>query len=761
MATLALAVLGSKVATTIAGSATAKVIGGITAAGLGSSIGGFVGGILDQQLIFPALFNQRADFAGPQIQDLKLQTAEDGANALKSYGRVGRSSGNVLWISETRTKEVKQEKPGKGGGGGSRTVGYNYFVDIAILVAKNPTDRILKVFANNEPFLQETEADTVYDSLTYYYGGDNQTSDPTIQANYVYDYPAWRGWSYVVIKNLNLSVYGNGIPQFSFIYETDSEATVGTVITDILKDARWFDEYFNTSSLNLQDELGGLIVSGNQSPAKKLETLAVSDQIKVVDREGVLVFDQVDYTVDFEPDEIGFEDYDAEDFSSVPYTLTVREEFNKPIKLVLKYIDPENDYQQGSVFARKHNKRADVWSNNTVPMTLTVDKAQSIAQRLLYQPWINNKEMNFKGGPEYLALEVGDLVRIDNIDIRVTNISVGRNFLVEVKGLSDSAIDSLLYENEGSAPANNIFRPSENLRVEIINVGPLRDQDVLTPGFYVAAQGLDRAVNFFQIYAGPDDQNLSLVASTLPEAIMGEADTTLADSTNLYDTTNTVDVTVTRGVLASSDNVQNGTNWAILGDEIIAFETVQDLGSNQFRLSNIYRGLRDTHLAKSTHTSNDRFIMLENLRFVDLPVTNFNNAYFVQAVPNRGIQVRYPVIGTAFVPRNVLPFTPINLMASAVGNDWFISWTGNSRYPRQATLENSPTAVSPEPKIEYLIEFYNGVNLIRSEVVQDAFFTYTATMQTADGLTPPGTVSVKVCQIGKYGNSYPAEISVS
>jgi hypothetical protein len=71
-----------------------------------------------------------------------------------------------------------------------------------------------------------------------------------------------------------------------------------------------------------------------------------------------------------------------------------------------------------------------------------------------------------------------------------------------------------------------------------------------------------------------------------------------------WDTVSTVDVTMTSGVpLTDSDsNVLNGTNAAMVGNEIIQYATVTPLGGNSYRLSRLLRGVaRDGLLHDRAH----------------------------------------------------------------------------------------------------------------------------------------------------------------
>ncbi len=195
---------------------------GISGAGIGWTIGSFVGSMLGAKGV-----NQE----GPRLGDLTVQTSTYGQPRPIIEGTV-RIGGNVIWASAIREEKTTTSQSGKGGPKVTTTT-YAYFVDVAIGLGQSELQAIRKAWTDGElvidlsgsrPFEVAVATPLEYDSLTLYPGNYTQLPDPTIEAaEGVGNTPAYRGEAYVVIKNLDITRFGR-IPQLTF--EVCRSATV-------------------------------------------------------------------------------------------------------------------------------------------------------------------------------------------------------------------------------------------------------------------------------------------------------------------------------------------------------------------------------------------------------------------------------------------------------------------------------------------------------------------------------------------------------
>jgi|10_taG_2_1085330.scaffolds.fasta_scaffold00090_9 hypothetical protein len=164
MASLALTVVGSLVP------------------GVGPILGpilGAMGSYIDNAFLLPALFPPE-DTEGPRLNELQLQSAEEGASANYIAGAENRVAGTIIWISDLEETEHHETIGGKGGGGQDH-VTYQYFVSLAVAIAPHTINGIERVFA---------EGNVVYEEVDDPSASSNQLSGTVITAGYSFGSPA-------------------------------------------------------------------------------------------------------------------------------------------------------------------------------------------------------------------------------------------------------------------------------------------------------------------------------------------------------------------------------------------------------------------------------------------------------------------------------------------------------------------------------------------------------------------------------------------
>ncbi|WP_238120812.1 MULTISPECIES: baseplate multidomain protein megatron [unclassified Xanthobacter] len=176
----------------------------------GRALGALGGAVLDQTLLGG---NRSSTVEGPRLTDLDVMASTQGAAIPRVYGRA-RLSGQVIWA--TRLFEVKKtETQSVGGKGGSlapkvSTVTYTYYGNFAVALCAGPVSRIGRIWADGK--LMEQAGITV----RRYLGAHDQSPDPWIVAKQGdVGAPAYRGIAYLVFENLDLTDYGNRLPQIT------------------------------------------------------------------------------------------------------------------------------------------------------------------------------------------------------------------------------------------------------------------------------------------------------------------------------------------------------------------------------------------------------------------------------------------------------------------------------------------------------------------------------------------------------------------
>ena len=235
----------------------AQLAVGLVGAGVGAAFGmpglGFAIGSMVGALLFPQDDMRQADAyqVGPRLTDLKVQSSAWGQMIPLCFG-VARVTGNLFWASPFRIgrEEIPYTGPGGGKGGGqvpatiTREFVYSSF---AVGLAAAPTHLAQSFVATDKgdeiedaPIYRDRpeiagirriwlNGDLVHDMRTnrdkpvgaklpveLFLGGDSQTPPEIMETEEgVGAVPGYRGLAYLLFEALDLTAYGNHLPNVS------------------------------------------------------------------------------------------------------------------------------------------------------------------------------------------------------------------------------------------------------------------------------------------------------------------------------------------------------------------------------------------------------------------------------------------------------------------------------------------------------------------------------------------------------------------
>lgn len=192
-----------------------QVVGGYFFGPIGAAVGGTIGSAIGGA-IWPE------QFEGPKLEGMQITSSAYGGPLAKVYGGY-RVAGNIIWASPIR-EVARTEQQGKGGGPEITT--YRYYVDLAVGICEGEVAGIRRIWANQK-LIYDSGSDDIgsihasflssAEGMTFYPGDEDQLPDPTIEAALgVGNTSAFRGLSYVVFENLDLSEYANQTPNLNF-----------------------------------------------------------------------------------------------------------------------------------------------------------------------------------------------------------------------------------------------------------------------------------------------------------------------------------------------------------------------------------------------------------------------------------------------------------------------------------------------------------------------------------------------------------------
>lgn len=199
MATLLLSAAGAAI-----GAGFGGTVIGLSGAVIGRAIGATLGRAIDQRILGAG--SEPVDIG--RIDRLRLTGAGEGAPVGQVWGRM-RIAGQVIWATDFK-ETVSRRKTGKGAPK-PKVNEYSYSVSLAIALCEGEILRVGRIWADGNEISPRDL------NMRVYPGDEGQLPDPLIEAlQGPGKAPAYRGLAYVVLEDLELSAFGNRVPQFNF-----------------------------------------------------------------------------------------------------------------------------------------------------------------------------------------------------------------------------------------------------------------------------------------------------------------------------------------------------------------------------------------------------------------------------------------------------------------------------------------------------------------------------------------------------------------
>jgi uncharacterized protein YcfJ len=494
-----------------------------------------------------------------------------------------------------------------------------------------------------------------------------------------------------------------------------------------------------------------------------IEPLLTAFRIFAVDEDGLLKFKKYEDIVSVASvsfDELGQSERGDDDI----FPLARMQEIDLPRSVTVNYIESNLDFQTASENARRETTEAIEDMTVEIPLAMDSSIAKAAAEAILYSRWNAQNTRVAKLSRKYAFVSPGDGLTIEyprgtTSLWRVTKANddgARCEFAVEPGDaalFAKTAVGTTGYEGQQVSP---LAPPTV---AEIIDGPILRDADN-NAGVYVAMEGANSdGWGGAELFAGADDTALVSKGTVSNEAIIGTAENALGTFTlNIFDELNTLTVNVGDGELNSA------TRAAIEGSQEInafalgvngrweygQFMTATSLGGGRYRLSSLVRGRRGTEHNRGNHAIGDRFVMLglagtlrPSWENNDIGLTKSYRAISKGRSFNSASSLAYENTG-----EGLMPFSPWDARkAKAASNDQTIVWERRSRMATNALRGSVPLGEATEA---YSIDFYtsSGFTTVGGTLsATSRSLTITSAQQTSFGLTPGGTLYLRIYQI--------------
>lgn len=510
-------------------------------------------------------------------------------------------------------------------------------------------------------------------AITIYTGTSSQTADPLIEAQEgVGNVSGYRGTAYVVFEKLNLADYGNRAPQaFNFIVSAAS-ANLSTAVQTIFTRTGLSSGECDVTGLS--GTVGGQSISGPIGMGQAIQPLLVAFDILTQETAGSMKFIHRANAriIDVDPDDLGC----VQDGGSAPYPIFVDDsaDVKKPSEIIVNFHDSEKDHQPGSTGEPQGpSSSADVVTVD-LPLSMTGAKARGIARRLKWLS-LNSRRVSLQLPMKYADVQENDILRFMILDevwlLLVLKMDIGQNFVIKIEAVVElSDILSQVEESDDpydTTPTGTIAGETDGEAVEIppINADASTNYNVPYITYGAAKHDPDDLWGGVQLFESKDDTEFFPSETLETESIRGFTQGALSGTgivPSVFDEISTVTVVILRGELESRTalEVENGVNWALIGDEIVGFKTATLVSAGVYTLSGLLRGRRDTVDQMTTHAAGERFLLLTGggVEQRAYPVSWIGAERFIRFVPGGGAVEDYESQSITPTGASLKPFSP-------------------------------------------------------------------------------------------------------
>jgi len=601
--------------------------------------------------------------------------------------------------------------------------------------------------------------------LSIYPGSIDQAADAVIQASVgAASTPAFREQCYVVFERLPLENFGNRIP--SVTVEMQYETSLITVLEDLCSLAGIEVEEQDFSQVGFLGAVGGL-TAGRADMRQLASQLAMAYRFDFFESEGKLkaIPNKTAADLTLTAADLGAA---AGEERAPALSRTLTDPRALPRQISLSYLSESMDYDTASIVARREVVMSCLRKEVTVPFVLTAAEARALADHLLRKAWIERTTYRMTLPRKYLKLEPADILTLPaaygSPAVKVTGLRVSPKLVLEVEAVRASifALPSASSEAEpgGFTPVTDpTWHSSQLYLLDIPILRDLDDDAGLYAGAYTWRDGVQT------LYRSADSTNYSAY-DTLPGGlVVGSVATALPDCLNpdVWDRAHTLTVTLrsTADSLESRSEgeVLNGANAALVGDEILQFQTASLTTTATYTLSNLLRGRRGTEQHTGTHGASETFILLTQaaLSRISTAVGEYGATYYYKGVGNSETVATVPQYALAKQCVGLKPFSPCHVRGLRGSTDqWTFEWK------RRGRVNAGWNSLADIPADSTLGESYEidimadstSTSVVRTLASTSTSVVYTAAQQSSDFGGAATAVTVQVYQLGPLGRGF-------
>jgi hypothetical protein len=621
-------------------------------------------------------------------------------------------------------------------------------------------------------------------AYAFYNGADDQLPNSIIEAvEGAGNVPGWRGWTYMVIQNLDVTKWGGSFPECRALIEERETCTLAEAVREVCIRGNVAggvgitDDDIDVSALTAI-EFKGITTSGPTTGVALLLQMAIAYNLDAQERDGKIVFSLASSpsTISVPNTDWGAHEEDEGGSTSIPAKTVPRQTLANQYDV--KFLLPDRDWQEADSAYRLGVNPRNISEQIVLGIVLSRAEGDAIAKKMAVRAGFASSRKRVTLPPRYVEVLEGDNLLVtegSNVQrLRVERSTRGDNGLIEVEVIPESLVSfTQSVTVETGAPGDSqgeTTLPSETAWI-VADLPPLSDADAKAVGLYVGAGPFGPEDPFVgaTIYRSADGE-VSFIAwqNILISSTFGNVSGTLGTGTEFFKDTKNVLTVVLHSETAELDSASDeavllGSNRILVGNEVIGFTTATLTAARTYQLTGLYRGLNGTHNEVGSHTANEPCVLLDGaVQFVEVGVSAIGALVYHKGVPAGGDEADFPSRSMTPVGKSATPLDAYAIQGTRDSgtNDLTITWLQRSRGSYNVITGGLPPLMDGTERYE--IDVLDGSDVVRTIVVSSATSTvYTAAQQTTDFGSAQASVDIIIYQIGDLvGRGRPSPATV-
>lgn len=537
------------------------------------------------------------------------------------------------------------------------------------------------------------------------------------------------------------------------------KVSLSSIVEDICEDVG-LDESSDLDTSELTDLVQGFAVT-RQIPARSaLKSLMSAYFFDVVDSGGVLKFVKRGGDATFTLSENDLAAHSSGEQRPQIVVSSRQQELELPASIDLMYVDYDADYATAIQRENRLNTQSREKISLRFPIVLDKDEAKQICVKHLANVWMQRTRHLVSTHRKFSFLDPADVGTIARGDatytVRIEEVSYrGGQIILKTVEENAATYESDAIGNDVPDDGEDEIDYTGHTLLLLIDCSLIRATEN-SPGVQIVTLGYGDQWTGAAIYKSnsntwPLQQPWAM---TTKDAIIAKSLDILGDVTDpwIWDEGSSVNVSLIDSTdslsSATKADVLNGSNLAILGDEIIQWRTATLESDGTYTLTGLLRGRRGTEWAIGTHAVGEYFILLntDNIAFEEVSIDEKGTVKWYRP-QSFGMGWNTGTIQAfVFAANNMKPLSPQHVAGTRDGsNNLTITWIRRTRMNGE-WIDGGDVALG-ETTEAYEVDILDGSTVVRTIEITSESATYTAAQQTNDGLTPGDPVDMIIYQI--------------